>query len=76
MAMTIPHPLETWLKRRKLRAYKWAHTHGIGTHQLYAHLRGHVKNPSMKVMDAIEKATGGTVTLKRQRDWHLTKRSS
>jgi len=63
------HPLGSWLRRRKLRAYLFAKENGISFGALYKQLRGAVPNPSYEVMRKIEAGTGNRVSIKKQTDW-------
>lgn len=64
-----PHPLAAWLKRHKLKPYKFADQIKIPRRTLYSHLNGDVTNPTLNAMRAIEKGTDGKVSVRSQAVW-------
>jgi predicted transcriptional regulator len=65
----MDHPLVPWLKRRKLKPYRFADQIKMPRRTLYSHLSGKVRNPSLEAMREIEKGTDGKVSLKAQDAW-------
>lgn len=64
-----PHPLTKWLKAKKIKPLRFAATNGIKPRGLYYVLNGRSENPGHDIMLAIEKGTGGRVSLKKQSEW-------
>ncbi len=63
------HPLDRWLVAKELKVYEFAEEHGLNFKTLYSHVNGDVKEPSIDVMERIEDATKGQVSLRAQIDW-------
>ena len=64
-----PHPLRAWLKKRKLKPYKFADSIKMPRRTLYDHLDGTVTNPSLQALQAIEKGTEGRDIVRVQSVW-------
>lgn len=68
--MTITaHPLDLWLEGKDLKPYQFAEKHKIGLRTIYAQLNGEVENPSLDIMEKIEKGTQKAVTIQMQVEW-------
>lgn len=65
------HPLRAWLKRHKLKPYRFADQIGMPRRTLYSHLAGATRNPSVGAMTAIAAGTDGRVTVKAQMTWFV-----
>ena len=64
-----PHPLVPWLAKKGLKPYKFAAKHKLSSRPLYAHIKGEGEHPSLRIMEAIEKATKGAVSVDAQIKW-------
>lgn len=64
-----PHPLKTWLISKKNSASGFAKANGLHFRPLYAHINGECDNPTLSLMVKIEKATAGSVTVRKQIAW-------
>lgn len=67
--MDTPHPLVAWLARKKLKPYVFADMHKIPRRTIYNQTSGVTTVPTITVMQRIEDATGGKVTVKKQIAW-------
>lgn len=56
------HPLEKWLKKRGLNKNQFAQLNGIPFRAIYEHTAGRVKDPRLRVLLQIERATAKGVT--------------
>jgi hypothetical protein len=65
------HPLDIWLLEQQpiMSLPAFAAKKGLKVRALYEHVNGEVKDPKLLVMQAIEKATSGAVTVQMQANW-------
>lgn len=65
------HPLDLWLLEQEpgMSLPMFAVKKGLKVRALYEHVNGEVKDPKLLVMQAIEKATHGNVTVQMQANW-------
>lgn len=63
------HPLDIWLLENNISLPAFAAAHHLGMRTLYEHVNGEVKNPGVLSLQAIEKATGGDVSIAKQIAW-------
>lgn len=66
--MSKEHPLLKFLGET-VKPWRFADQHKIPRTSLYALLRGENQNPSANLMQDIETATQGVVTVQMQSDW-------
>ena len=67
--MKAPHPLIVYLEAKDQKPWRFADAHKMPRTNLYAVLRGKIANPSLNMLQGIEDATGGAVTVQMQADW-------
>ena len=64
------HPLATWLRKKKLKAYQFAKDSGIPNfNKIYESIMGRVSDPRLSTLQAIEDATQKKVSVQKQSDW-------
>lgn len=66
--MERPHPLERWLAEHDMSVQEFAEIAGVSFTTIYGQLRDD-HTASLRVMQAIEAATKGKVTVQMQSDW-------
>lgn len=69
MAKKKLHPLEYWIISGTLSLHAFARENDIPFRALYRHILGQVRSPKIETMMAIERGTGGVVTVRRQVNW-------
>jgi hypothetical protein len=68
------HPLDYYLLDTGESLPSFATAHKLRLRALYEHMNGEVENPGILVLQAIEKATGGKVTVQQQSAWFAAQR--
>lgn len=69
MASENRHPLAIYLDRKGVKPWRFAAQHGIPPRTIYSLLNGPTRNPMQSLMQQIETATDGVVTVQMQSDW-------
>lgn len=64
----MDHPLRMWLEKRDISVEQFAEDNELAFTTIYNHLRA-TYTPSVKVLQAIEAATDGDVTIRKQLEW-------
>ena len=63
------HPLRSWLARRKQSVVEFAAQCGIPMRTLYDLTSPEVQDAKLTTLVAVEKATGGKITVQKMADW-------